>query len=127
MCFYGFSVSFVKTETLWAKYTLCIFWALLFILANLGQGNIYRTKFILWLDVFIAICVLLIYAYLYFWSIMWWEFFGAILIGLTFFVLTTFYAIHPSEEYIWVTNIWHMFVILIIFLVPNSLEESKWF
>ena len=41
MCFFGFSVSFTRTDTQWARITLCILWGTMLIAATLNQGHVY--------------------------------------------------------------------------------------
>ena len=127
MCFYGFAISLEKTETLWARYVLCISWVLLFGFSFLGQGNVYRTKFILAVDTIIAVVIFMVYIYLYLKSMLWWHYVGSIIAIFTFFYMTIKYVPDPSPTYEWLVNIWHLWVILMIFLVPNSLEENKLF
>jgi hypothetical protein len=127
MCFYGFAISLEKTETIWARYVLCISWVLLFGFSFLGQGNVYRTKFILAVDTAIAIVIFLVYLYLYLKSMIWWHYVGSILAIGVFFYMTMKYVPDPSPEYEWIVNIWHLWIILMIFLVPNTLEENKLF
>ena len=126
MCFYGFATStFIKEPF---NYILCVLWGLLAIAASLNQGNVYRSSLTMWLDIFIAVTIMTVYTFLFWNTMTWWHKVGGILSAIVFIYIRVFQVSDLDlNQYVWVVNVWHAWVIIMIFLVPYSLSEGHMF
>jgi len=126
MCFYGFATSTFIQEPF--NYIMCVLWCLLAIAASLNQGNIYRNRLTMWSDIIIAVTIMIIYTFLFWNTMSWWHKAGGIIGAMVFIYIRVFQVSELDlNEYVWTVNVWHAWVIIMIFLVPHSLEEGHMF
>lgn len=126
MCFYGFATSTFIGEPF--NYIMCVLWCLMAIAASLNQGNIYRNRLTMWSDIAIAITIMSIYTFLYWTTMTWWHKTGGIM-GAVIFVYIRVFQLSELDlrEYVWAVNVWHLWVLIMIFLVPYGLPEGHMF
>lgn len=126
MCFYGFATStFIKEPF---NYILCVLWSLMAIAASLNQGNVYRSSLTMWSDIFIAVTIMTVYTFLFWNTMTWWHKVGGILGAIVFIYIRVFQVSDLDlNQYVWAVNVWHAWVIIMIFLVPYSLSEGHMF
>ena len=109
----------------WERAVLSLSYCLLLVAASMNQGLIDRKWEIVDVSAAIAITILNIY----FWalSMEWYHW----LIGgssiLYFFSYNLMFLTHTVRQYEIHTNIWHLSVILMIYLVPLQLEQKNLF
>ena len=126
MCFYGFATSTFIGEPF--NYIMCVLWCLMAIAASLNQGNIYRNTWTRWADILCGSTIFLIYSYLYWTTMTWWHKAGGILAIVTFFYIRIVHVRRLDfTEYVWAVNVWHLWVLIMIFLVPYGLPEGHMF
>jgi len=128
MCFFGFSISFTKMTILWARVALCCLWVLLFVAASCNQGHMYWNACTQWSDRIIAILILMLYTVAYWYTMEWWHYVSGILALAAFLTVHYKYLDKLSvEEYVWSVNIWHLWIMIQIFVVPYSIPEGPLF
>lgn len=126
MCFFGFSVSFTRTDTEWARITLCVLWCLMLFASSLNQGHLYMNICTRMFDICNAIVLLVVYTILYWYTMEWWHVASGILSIITFTVIHLFFIDTCTlTQYVNVINIWHLWVMLQIFLIPYTIPEGK--
>ena len=123
MSFYGFATSYSNIELEWAKIMLCSLWIGLAIVASLNQGNIYKNKYTKGADIVIALTIMGMYTYVYWYSMKWYHKVGGILAATSYLSIRIFFKTDVGETQNLV-NLWHIVVITLIFMVPYSLKED---
>lgn len=128
LCFFGFSVTFVKMTTEWGKVTLCTLWAMLFFLSSGNQGFVWRNPFTIWGDRAVAGVILVLYSYFYWNTMEWWHWTSGTLALLGYIIIGTVYRDQLKvHQYANLVNIWHIWIMIQLFLVPYSIPEGPLF
>lgn len=126
MCFFGFSVSFTRTDTQWARITLCILWCTLFFAATLNQGHVYMNIYTRVFDMCNAVGLLVMYTVLYWYTMEWWHVASGILSAIIFILFHGLFIDKCTlTQYVNIINLWHLWVMLQIFLIPYTIPEGK--
>lgn len=124
MCVLGIATAMYLDEV-WERAALSACYSFLLVSAALNQGLIDRRYWLV--DILSAQGILLLNIY-FFWLVLeWWHF---VIGGLNFiwFGYYNYYHVDLTcSQYELYTNIWHLGVILMIYLIPFSLEQKNLF
>ena len=125
MCVLGFTVSFTRTETEWARITLCALWSALLVFASLNQGRLYPTTLTRLVDILLALALLVMYALLYWTTMKWYHVLSGVCAVLFYGIYSVFFLDESRVNvYIVMTTLWHVWVMVQILLVPYTLPEG---
>lgn len=128
MCFFGFSVSFTRTNIEWARITLSTLWITMLVASTLNQGMLYHNVFTRWFDHLNAFALQVLYIILYWKTMEWWHI-GSGIVAVTSFLGFQIFFLEKAtlSQYINIVNLWHIWVMIQIFLIPYSLAEGPLF
>lgn len=128
LCFFGFSVGFVKMTIEWGRVTMCTLWILMFFLSSANQGFAWSNLFTIWGDRVVAGAILVLYSYFYWNTMEWWHWCsGALALIGYMFIQIAFEKTMRVSQYTAVVNIWHIWIMIQLFLVPYSIPEGPLF
>ena len=128
MCFFGFSVAYTRMHIVWARSLMCTLWALLLIFASMNQGFLYPNIIVKILDITICLCIMILYAIVYYYTMEWWHWVSGIIASLVFLITTVLFQKRMKVfQYVSFINVWHAWAMLQIFLVPYTLPEGSLF
>lgn len=128
MCFFGFSVAYTRMHIVWARSLMCTLWALLLVFASMNQGFLYPNIIVKVLDITICLCIMILYAIVYYHTMEWWHWVSGIIASLVFLITTVLFQKRMKVfQYVSFINVWHAWAMLQIFLVPYTLPEESLF
>ena len=128
MCFFGFSVAYTRMHIVWARSLMCTLWALLLVFASMNQGFLYPNIIVKILDITICLCIMILYAIVYYYTMEWWHWVSGIIASLVFLITTVLFQKRMKVfQYVSFINVWHAWAMLQIFLVPYTLPEGSLF
>lgn len=123
----GITTSLIYLEKAWEQALLSTVYFTLLVAASLNQGCIARNRITHNLDLASAFAIFLLNIYFWGKSLTWLEItYGVLLFGF-FFGYGAFYERLTLEQYEILTNVWHVGIILLIFLVPARLKQNNLF
>ena len=125
MCFFGFAVSFTRTSIEWARITLSILWITMLVASTLNQGMVAHNAFTRMFDHLNALALQVMYVILYWKTMEWWHIASGI-VAVTCFLVFWFFLLEKAtvNQYVNIVNLWHLWVMIQVFLIPYSLEED---
>ena len=125
---YGVITSVLYLNTTFEKTLLSSAYVLLFVAASCNQGNLYRNTTTFAVDHFAAFAIFLLN--IYYWGRSFTP--GVVVYGALLFLyyFVTSWGIYDrlsSTQYAIHVNIWHLGIVLLIWLVPVQLEQNNLF
>ena len=124
MCVIGIVTATFLNEP-WEQTILSLAYGLLLWFASMNQGLINRWYALL--DIITANAIFLLNLYFFALAMEWWHYLIGGLFILFFFIYNYYSAKLTVPLYEICTNIWHVGVILMIYLVPLSLKQKNLF
>lgn len=126
MCFFGFSVAYTRMHIAWARSIMCTLWAFLLVFASMNQGFLYPNIIVKILDITTCLCIMILYAIVYYYTMEWWHWVSGIIASLVFLITTVLFQKRMKVfQYVSFINVWHAWAMLQIFLVPYTLPEGS--
>ena len=124
MCVLGIATA-MFLEQAWERTILSLCYSVLFVASSMNQGLIDKA----WHDLDFSMALAILMLNIYFWGLAmsWWQY--AVGGSFILYFLMSF-AVHATLTVHWYeihTNVWHMGVILMIYLVPMTLEQKNLF
>lgn len=125
MCFFGFSVSFTHTSVEWARITLSVLWITMLVASSLNQGMLAHNVCTRLFDMTNAFALQTIYIILYWNTMEWWHTVSGIVAVTCFIGFHMFFLEKATlSQYVNIVNLWHIWVMIQVFLIPYSLAED---
>lgn len=124
MCVLGISTA-MFLENSWEKTVLSLSYSVLLLAASMNQGLIDKRYMLL--DIATANAIFLLNLYFFALVMEWYHYTIGILFLLFFFTYNYYDKYITVSQYELFTNIWHVGVIIMIYLVPLSLKQKNLF